>query len=181
MVHAITVPRESRLVDVCIQIENEKTQLFYNLMKRFPEPAQAGVFWRRLCEEEYARTAALTFIKGGLELEMSDRETVNSEEDQLYRFLRLLERYNRKVRFGRVTLNVAFKMAVKLKTSEVDGLYEQILNSTDPMMSAIAARFLRSIPLSWLDFAKTIESCSTDENLLRKVRQLAGKGQERLC
>ncbi len=177
MAYAIAAPRESKLVDVCIQIESEKTRLFYNLMKRFPEPPQVGVFWWKLCEEGYARTAALTFIKGELELEpeMSRLETVDSEEDQLYRFLRLVERYNRRVQFGRMTLDTAFKMVVKLKTSEVDGLYEQILNAVDPMMSAIAARSLRSIPLSWLDLAKTIESCSSDENLRRKVRQLAGK------
>jgi hypothetical protein len=177
MAYSIVVPKESKLIDVCIQIEGEKARLFHNLMKRFPEPPQVGVLWWKLYEEGYARTAALTFLKGELELEpeMFELEAVDSEEDRLYRFLRLVERYNRRVQFGRMTLDTAFKMVVSLKTSEVDQLHEQILNAVDPMMSAITARSLRSIPLSWLDLAKTIESCSGDENLRRKVRQLAGK------
>jgi hypothetical protein len=178
MAYGMTKPKEADFLDVCIQIESEKVHLFHNLMKLFPEPLQARMLWWSLCEEGYGHIAALTFIKGEVELEpeVSKLETLDLEEDQLYHFLRLVERYLRRVRGGQITLDEAFKMVVRLKTSGIDRLCNQILNAVDPMISAMAARSLRPVPFGWIDLVKTIQSCSTDENLQWKVRQLMRKG-----
>jgi hypothetical protein len=178
MVWAIAKQKEADFLDLCIQIESEKVHLFHNLMKLFPEPSHVQMLWWSLCEEGYGHIAALIFIKGEMELEpeVSKLEALDLEEDQLSHFLRLVERYLRRVRGGRITLDDAFKMVVRLKASGIDRLYDQILNAVDPMISAMAARSLRPISFGWNDLAKAIEFCSTDENFRWKVRQLMRKG-----
>jgi len=178
MAYGIAKPKETDILDICIQIEREKVYLYYNLMRLFPEPPHVRMLWWCLSEEGYGHMAALTFIKGEVELEpeVSKLEALDLEEDQLYHFLRLVERDLRRIKGRQMTLDEAFKMVVRLKTSGIDRLYDQILNAVDPMISAMATRSLKPISFGWIDLVKTIESCSTDENLRWKVRQLMRKG-----
>jgi len=178
MVYGLVKSQVADLLEVCIQIETARGQLYYDLLRLFSEPAQVRLLWWNLCDEAYRHTAALTFIKGEVELEpeVLKLEFLDEDQDRLDHLLRLVERYKRRVRGGHITLDGALKMAVRLRTCGVENLYDRIFNGVDPIIGEMATRSLRPIQHGWIDLAKTIESCSTDEILLSRVRRLMRGG-----
>lgn len=164
------------ILEMCIQIETARAHLFYGLLRLFSEPPEVRTLWWNLCEEGYQHTAALAFIKREVELEpeVSKFELRGVDQDWFYHHLRLVERYERRARNGRMTLDDAFRIALRLKVPGADPLYDFILRGVDPVICEMA--FVRPIQYRWLDLAKTIEACSTDEALLARVRQIMYTG-----
>jgi hypothetical protein len=170
---------ETKIHELCIQIEVGKAHFFYTLMKRFSELPELRGLWQNLCEEGQSRAAALRFIQeeGEQGRELAYWEPLGMDSDQLDHLLRLVERYQRRVRSEMITPDDAFKMALRLKTSGVDEMYENILGAVDLATRKIAELAFKSNRQGLTELAKAVATYSTDGHLVARVRRLVG-GEE---
>jgi hypothetical protein len=161
------------VLEVFIRLETTKGHLYHDLMRQFPQPTSIQRVWRNLYEKGYQNAAVLTFIKGELELEpeVSRVESFGMETQQLYRLLRLVERCARRVRTGRMTLDEAFRIAVKLNTCGIDRLYSQILDSVDPGVVKMATHALRPIENGLDQLKGAIQTYGADKTIVNKLQR----------
>ena len=166
---------EKDRLEVCIQLEKAGGRFYYQLLNFYPNPPEATVLWRGLCEESAYRLALLYFLEIKLECGLKSDEEISGkiEENHIVRLLRNVERYERRLNRDQIPLDKIIKSILRLKTCGLEDFYYSFVHSKDPMMREMAGRIYEREDFFWLKMLEFVKIVAQDESLLNLVRKAA--------
>ena len=177
----VTREEEKERLEVCVQFEKARGCFYCQLLELYPDPPEAPVLWKHLCEESADRLAFLFFLEVKFEIDQKStwRVTDRFKKDFLLRLLRNVGRYERRLKRGRIPLDKIIKLIFRLKTSESEAVYRSFAFSEDTMIREMASRLFDKENLFWLKILEVVKTISKDEHLLNFVRQ-ASEGSKKV-